>query len=119
MDTFTEHFYQLELSLITQSTRSSTEALTALLADDFIEYGSSGLVYTKEITIASLTDGPSPMYEIYDFEAIALSDSISQTRFKTRRVNLDGTELVSLRSSLWKKNGEQWQMYFHQGTPVK
>lgn len=111
--------YELEQSLVNQDNRSSAEKLDELLADDFIEYGSSGLIYNKEITINSLTNAPSPAYKIYDFEVVSLSETFAQTRFKTDRTNLDGTKLTSLRSSIWKMTGSRWQMYFHQGTPVR
>ncbi len=119
MNDLKEILYQRELSLITPDSRSSAGKLNELLADDFIEYGSSGSIYNKGITIESLTDGPSPIYKIYDFEVFTLSETFAQTRFKTDRTNLDGTELTSLRSSIWKKTNGNWQMFFHQGTPVK
>ncbi len=114
-----ETILNLELSLLTPEVRSSREKLDMLLADDFIEYGSSGLVYDKKITLDSLTGGgKSPSYKLYDFELIPLSDSVVQARYKTDRTNLDGTMLTSLRSSLWKNNDGNWQMFFHQGTPA-
>lgn len=119
MNELKETLYQLELSLVTPDSRSSAEKLNGLLADDFIEYGSSGSIYNKEITIDSLTTTPSPSYKIFDFEIIPLSDMYAQTRFKTDRTNLDGTKLTSLRSSIWKKTNGKWQMCFHQGTPIK
>ena len=119
MNELKEILYKLELSLVTPDTRSSADKLNELLADDFIEYGSSGLIYDKEITIKSLTDVASPTYKIYDFEVFSLSETYTLTRFKTDRTNLDGTKLTSLRSSIWKKVNSNWQMYFHQATPVK
>ena len=119
MEDLKEMFLKLETELITQSVRSSVDRLNELLANDFIEYGSSGSVYDKKITIDSLTNKPSPAYKIYDLEAALLSDNFAQTRFKTDRINLDGTTLTSLRSSIWRKKDDMWQMYFHQGTPAK
>lgn len=119
MNELKDILYQLELSLVNQDNRYSIDKLNELLADDFIEYGSSGSIYNKEITISSLIGAPSPTYEIYDFEVISLSETFAQTRFKTNRTNLDGTKLISLRSSIWKKTDGKWQMYFHQGTPSK
>ena len=119
MEDLKETLQKLETELITQSVRSSADNLNELLADDFLEYGSSGSIYTKEITMDSLTNEPSPSYEIYDFEVVSFSDDFAQTRFKTDRVNLDGTTLTSLRSSIWRKYNGKWQMLFHQGTPVK
>jgi hypothetical protein len=119
MNELKEILYKLELDLITPDSRSSRGKLNELLADDFIEYGSSGSIYNKEMTIMYLANVQSPVYEIYDFEVVSLSEVYSQTRFKTNRTNLDGTKLTSLRNSIWKKVNGNWQMYFHQGTPIK
>jgi hypothetical protein len=119
MSDLKEILLELELSLVNQDNRSSEEKLNELLSEDFIEYGSSGGIYTKEITISSLTAGPSPIYEIYDFEFVYLSEIYAQTRFKTDRVDLNGTRLTSLRSSVWRLTKGKWQMCFHQGTPIR
>ena len=39
--------YELETSLLKSEIRSSFEQLNILLADDFKEFGSSGLIYAK------------------------------------------------------------------------
>jgi hypothetical protein len=114
-----ENILNLELRLLTPEVRSSREILDQLLADDFMEYGSAGLVYDKNITLENLTSSQSPTYHLYDFEIILLSDFVVQTRYKTDRINLDGTKLTSLRSSLWKNTNDNWQIFFHQGTPIK
>jgi hypothetical protein len=119
MENLKDIIYKLELSLINPDTRTSAESLGKLLADDFIEYGSSGSIYNKEITIDSLTTDNIYRYTLYAFEVIQLSDVVVQTRFKTDRVNPDGTNLTSLRSSIWKNIDGNWQMAFHQGTPVR
>jgi len=110
--------YKLELSLLTPEVRASVEKLNELIADDFIEYGSSGLIYNKAEILDRLPKGPSPTYNLYDFEFVKLSESMVQTRFKADRVNLDGTKLSSLHTSLWRNTNNNWQMFFHQGTII-
>lgn len=119
MENLKEIIYNLETDLLKPEVRSSTERLAALLDDDFIEYGSSGLIYDKAMILERLPQGPSPAYRIYDFEVVSLSETVIQARFKTDRINLDNSKTVSLRTSLWKQNGNTWQMFFHQGTPIK
>lgn len=46
--------YQLELSLLTPETRHSPAHLNQLIADDFVEFGSSGNIYGKRDCIAYL-----------------------------------------------------------------
>ncbi len=118
MEDLKDTLYNLETELVTQAVRSSADKLNQLLADDLVEYGSSGGIYDKKITIDSLTNEPSPSYTMYDFEVVSLSDNLAQTRFKTDRTKPDGTQLTSLRNSLWRKQDGKWQMFFHQGTPV-
>jgi len=119
MNTLTETIHQLEASLLASEVRTSRDKLNRLLADDFVEYGSSGLVYDKKDVLKSLPTAPATTCHLYDFVTIEFSDSLVQTRFKTDRLDPDGTKLTSLRSSLWKKTGDNWRMFFHQGTPVR
>ncbi len=113
-----ETIQNLELSLLATEVRTSREKLDLLLADDFTEYGSAGLVYHKRDTLENLTTNKSPEYYLYDFEIVQLSESVIQARYKTDRTNPDGTKLTSLRSSLWRNTNGNWQMFFHQGTPT-
>jgi hypothetical protein len=119
MENLKEIIYKLETDLLKPEIRSSIEKLGDLLADDFIEYGSSGLIYDKDTILKRLPKEIPPSYFLYDFEIFVLSGNIIQTRFKTDKINLDNTKTVSLRNSLWRKNGDIWQIFFHQGTPVK
>lgn len=119
MENLKETILALETTLVNQDVRMSEEKLDELLADDFLEYGSSGGIYDKKITIETLTEGDGFTYKIYDFEIIELSPNFIQSRFKTNRTNPDGSNLTSLRSSIWKNNNGSWQMWFHQGTPIK
>lgn len=111
--------YKLETDLLKPDIRASVEKLNELIADDFIEYGSSGLIYSKKIILERLPKGNSPAYTLFDFDLVVLSENIVQTRFKTDRVDLDGTKTTSLRTSLRRKTSDKWQMFFHQGTPIK
>ena len=118
MEATKEIIYNLELDLLKPEIRASRDKLNELLSDDFIEYGSSGLIYNKADILERLPLSESSSYNLYDFELIPLSESIVQTRYKTDRINLDGTKLTSLRNSLWRKADFGWQMFFHQGTPI-
>lgn len=119
MENLKEIIYKLETDLLKPEIRSSREKLNDIIADDFIEYGNSGLVYDKSIILERLPKGNSPTYTLYDFDFAILSENIIQTRFKTDNVNLDGIKISSLRTSLWRRNNNEWQIFFHQGTPIK
>jgi len=109
---------ELELSLLTEEVRTSYEKLDELLDDDFIEYGSAGKEYTKEIILERLPSSDHLKYILKDFETHKLSENVFQTRFITDRENKDGSHTISLRSSIWKNKDGKWKMFYHQGTPI-
>lgn len=113
-----ELIYKLETDLLKPEVRTSVEKLNELIADDFIEYGSSGFIYDKKIILERLPQGNSPTYSLSNFAMVVLSEDIVQTRFKTDRVNLDSSKMSSLHISLWRKTNDKWQMFFHQGTII-
>lgn len=118
MNNLTKAIYDLEVSLLTPKVRSSFNELNALLADDFREFGSSGLVYTKQNILERLPkeDGET-IYNVSDFEITELTSDIVMANFKTERIK-DGKQVNSLRTSLWRRYGDTWQMFFHQGTKI-
>ena len=59
-------FQALELKLLTPSTRRDVNVLNRLLADDFIEFGASGNIYTKQDVLCSLPAEAIHDYEIMD-----------------------------------------------------
>ncbi|MBU6321064.1 MAG: DUF4440 domain-containing protein [Patescibacteria group bacterium] len=116
MNELGRQFYELETMLLQPEVRSSRLPL----ADDFMEFGSSDSVYRKLDTLESLTTTTDKVvYEISDFEARELSDDCVLTTFKTKRTINDTDVVNSLRSSIWKRTNGGWQMYFHQGTPIR
>ncbi|MEI7688625.1 MAG: DUF4440 domain-containing protein [Candidatus Nomurabacteria bacterium] len=118
MDELKKIIYKLETDLLKPEVRSSFKTLDEIIANDFIEYGSSGLIYNKDMILERLPKAISPSYSLYDFEVIFLAENIIQTRFKTDRINLNNTKTTSFRSSIWKNTGKKWQIIFHQGTPI-
>ena len=111
--------YKLETSLLKPEFRISFEHLDNLLTDDFKEYGSSGLVYTKQDVLERLPLNTNKVvYVVSDFEIKSLSEDIVMANFKTDRIINDTEKLQSLRTSLWRKEGNSWKMFFHQGTPI-
>ena len=120
MNELTQQFYDLETTLLKPDVRSSRKELDRLLADEFMEFGSSGSVYHKPDTLQGLTTSTDKIvFEVSDFEAKELSSDFVLTTFKTKRTINDADIVISLRSSIWKKTSGSWQMFFHQGTPIK
>ena len=120
MNDLHKKIYDLETSLLRPEVRSSFEQLSILLADDFKEFGSSGMVYTKSNVLERLPSNTDKVvYVIDNFEIKILSEDVVIANFKTNRVINDIEKVSSLRTSLWRKENDSWRMFFHQGTPVK
>ena len=88
--------------------------LIDLLADDFIEFGSSGRIYTKAELVEAL-QAESPVTQTSaDFRVSLLSPGIA---LLTYRICCDcAPPIHTLRSSIWRLHDGQWQMAFHQAT---
>ncbi|WP_454746430.1 nuclear transport factor 2 family protein [Ciceribacter selenitireducens] len=119
----TDLFYCLETSLHRPEVRTSPQQTADLLADEFVEFGKSGRVYNKEVTIDALasegSSGSSVVPQVADFSVAALSNDVVLVRYRSVRAAPDAHKtLETLRSSIWKFNSGRWQMVFHQGTPI-
>lgn len=104
--------YQLELELLKPETRRSTHQLNQLIADEFVEFGSSGNIYHKKDCIDDLPleSKSDKVFQVENFKVIELSPDVMLATYKIT------SPRISLRSSIWKRTDGQWQMIFHQGT---
>ena len=111
-----EEIRALEERLLENTVRSSREAVVELLAEDFLEFGKSGRVFDRDAILAELQN-ESPILEHWldDFEACQLGDDVVLVTYRIRAARDDGAS-TSLRSSIWVRRGDRWQMVFHQGT---
>lgn len=108
--TLPEHLYFLETQLHQPEIRSSIEKLDLLLADDFIEFTSSGRKINKQDCLNGLSN--SKMIASH-FDYKKLTD---ETILITYELTNETRKTESLRSSIWRQKDGQWQMIFHQGT---
>ncbi|MCK6256361.1 DUF4440 domain-containing protein [Fictibacillus sp. KIGAM418] len=109
-DVLKELIYELETRLLQSEVRQSKKELDVLLADDFLEFTSSG----RRISKQDCFDGLGvPIMTVSHFEIQLLSDKVVQAIYE---LNDETNNLKSLRSSLWRENNGVWQMFFHQGT---
>ncbi|MEQ8176033.1 MAG: nuclear transport factor 2 family protein [Syntrophomonadaceae bacterium] len=112
--------FKLEEMLLQTDLRKSPQELGELLADDFIEIGSSGRTYDKQDTIEALMTSSLRESRISDFELRLITPLIALVTYRLvqeNRVNGREIEKISLRSSIWRAQGSRWQILFHQGTP--
>ena len=108
------HLYDLEEQLARPAARSSREQVEELLADEFVEFGSTGKVHDRESVIAGLSAQRPQAWSIADFKLIRLADDVAVVTYIATQAGRGST----LRSSIWKRSGGKWRMAFHQGTKI-
>jgi hypothetical protein len=112
--------YRLEQLLALAGERPTRDELERHIADDFVEHGASGRIWTKNALIEAIQTWPSVKRELVDFSAQALSDSVALVTYKsTRQSEHPDPQGTSLRASIWRRTGKSWELLFHQGTPVE
>jgi hypothetical protein len=108
-----EEVISLEKLLLKPNARKDLKTLEKLIAEDFVEFGSSGKIYNKSDVIASLLCEPITSFQATDFNLKPLNAECVLLTYRLIEMN----KKTSLRSSVWlfrKPHG--WQMVFHQGT---
>jgi hypothetical protein len=92
-----------------------------LLAEDFVEFGSSGRVFSRRDIIEAVRSAAPPdstPRSLHDFKVFELGGDVALVTYRALRYEgRERREIRSLRSSLWKRSaGGAWKMVFHQGT---
>ena len=113
---------RLEEGLLKPEVRHSPGQVGDLLSDDFIEFGSSGGVFSKQQVIEALEQegppDPTIRLSLVDFIARKLASDVILVTYRTILEGGPGNMQESrIRSSIWKFIEGRWQMVFHQGTP--
>ncbi|WP_225234957.1 nuclear transport factor 2 family protein [Klenkia terrae] len=104
-----------ELALLRPQVRSSAQA-GELLHPDFVEFGSSGRVWTRPEIVAAMAGELSLAgveLVVSGMGGTRLADDVVHLTYRTER---DGVAVG--RSSVWRRTGDRWQIWFHQGTPL-
>ena len=86
-----------------------------ILCEEFIEFGTSGKVYTKTSQLSFLHEQglTEIQFQITNFLVNLLAENIAHVTYQTEAIK-DGSK--SLRSSIWRYENTSWHLYFHQGT---
>jgi hypothetical protein len=110
----------LELALARRDEAAIPGGYEAVLHDSFVEFGSSGRVWTRDQILEALAAGPmTDAISIEGFDVQELRPGVFLVMFET--VGTDpstGLTTRQRRSSLWMRKGEGFVLRFHQGTPI-
>ena len=114
------HLRTLEEELLQPEVRKTASRVDTLLAEGFIEFGSSGRVFDKQDIIDSLRSESPARRLLTDFKVLPLGPGVVLTTYRAVRYGASGVQPIhSLRSSVWRLLDGRWQMVFHQGTPLE
>ena len=115
-----DFFRDLEERLLRPEVRRSPDEAGKLLATDFIEFGSSGAVYSRQQILDALAKESPMELSATDFSVRVLCDGVVLLTYRSVRNDpASGQEWHSLRSYIWKFVDGRWLMSFHQGTPTR
>ena len=104
----------LEMRLLDPAVRVDPAALEALLHPEFVEFGTSGRMWSREAIISSLLEDPGNVgVTVDDLHGAFVADGCVLLTYSTVKQGR-----IALRSSLWCHDGLRWRIRFHQGTPV-
>jgi hypothetical protein len=106
-----------EEALLDSAVRNNRTRVAELLADDFVEFGSSGRIWTRD-EILDLLAGETPaLIDMMDFECTLLADNVALITYRASRTDArTKIQSSSMRSSIWTKKPGGWRLRFHQGT---
>ncbi|TFE00827.1 DUF4440 domain-containing protein [Jeotgalibacillus sp. R-1-5s-1] len=104
-----------EQELLNNEIRTSHEDLDRLIHKDFLEFGKSGGTWRKEDLMGEEGAGHIDV-TIEGFDIRVLTSDTVQAIYQSKN---NQTNEKANRCSIWKKEKDQWQMIFHQGTVAR
>ena len=101
----------LEQRLLDPDVRRDPAALSALLHEDFCEFGATGRIHDRAGVIDALVAGGGVSANALDFRAVGLSPDVVLLTYRT--------DSPSLRTSIWSRGADgAWRLLHHHGTRV-
>jgi hypothetical protein len=104
----------LEHAMWNEQTRFDLDFQEARFAVDFLEFGRSGRAYNRSQIIR--TDRSPIVAMLRNFQVRELDTSTALVTYESEARFGEEVE-HALRSSIWTRTQDRWQMRFHQGTP--
>jgi hypothetical protein len=106
-----------EQLLLDPDFRRDRSRVAALLADDFVEFGVSGRVWSRDAILDLLAAEDYVPPAMDEFACRPVADGVVLVTYRTVRSDPEsGQHDAALRSSLWTLQSGQWALRFHQGT---
>jgi hypothetical protein len=108
-----------EESHLRYESRSRPQAMADLLAEEFIEFGSSGRIIDRASVIEAASRQATFQFRIDAFAARPLGERVALTTYRLSAWSESETDARgTLRSSIWVHRAGRWPMVFHQERSV-
>ncbi len=98
--------------------RFNIKRMRELLADDFQEFGQSGKQYELEDTLGTEECDFSTVLPLHEYKLKLISNDVVLATYNSE-IKYGDTTMYARRSSIWCKQGVNWVLKFHQGTPYE
>lgn len=108
----------LEERLAMPAAGDTLAVLASLLAPEFREFGGSGRIFDRAAALEALVQHERPRVVLENFKATGIARGVTLVTYLSRSAPGARSKPPTLRSSLWCRRGDRWQLVFHQGTPV-
>lgn len=108
----------LETSLWRAETRFDRAHLERVFADDMMEFGRSGRLWSRAELIEAAPHALDVQLPLPQLRVRLLADDLAQVTYVSVVRRADAGEDIANRSSLWRREAKGWRMCFSQGTPV-
>jgi hypothetical protein len=115
-----EELRSLEKEMHKGETRRNRKRMETLLHPDFVEFGQSGIRYSRaDVLEACGRDRTLPAIHSEHFQIVPLAEAIALLTYVSSHLDSEGNaSRHTLRSSIWVLTEAGWQVRFHQGTPT-
>jgi hypothetical protein len=111
------HLFASENALLDPAVRRDRRKVLALLAEEFVEFGSSGRVWSRNEIVDHMESEDFSPVAIEDFACREIAADVMLVTYRSVGTNQEpGEPSIALRSSIWVRKSEGWLLRFHQGT---
>ena len=107
----------LEENLWKSETRFDMDWMERTLASDFLEFGRSGRVYSRNETLGLESQPIDARLPLENFKARLIGPDVALVTYISA-VAYGGVVELGNRSSIWSRTERGWELRFHQGTPT-
>ena len=118
MNQLANQIQELEEKLLHENMQENPLLLDEILAETFVEIGYSGNITSRQEVVDWLLNKPiNDRWLLSNFCINILSSDIVLAVYQAQKIgDSERISKASTRSSIWKRQANQWKMMFHQAS---